>query len=119
MATTLNTPQGKGKQVVDDSEGTSSRSKKKKKDKRRRGENLVAARPKNNPPKDHFEKFLEAPCTNHEVPGKHVLKDCRLLKSFVAGTLKKRTTGAFDKSAKDPHDDDEPEWGTPRRTTSS
>jgi hypothetical protein len=39
------------------------------------------AHPKNNPPKDHFEKLLEAPCTNHEVPVKHALKDYRLLKS--------------------------------------
>jgi hypothetical protein len=54
----LNTSQGKGKQVMDDSEGPSSRfKKKKKKDKHRRDDNLVAAvehkatRPKNNPPR--------------------------------------------------------------------
>jgi hypothetical protein len=54
VAVTLNTPQGKGKQVVDHGEGTSSRFKKlKKSDKRRRDENLVAVverkvtRPKN------------------------------------------------------------------------
>jgi hypothetical protein len=41
---TLNTPQGKGKQVMDHGEGTSSRFKKKKKnDKRRRDDNFVAA----------------------------------------------------------------------------
>jgi hypothetical protein len=45
VAATLNTPQGKGKQVVDHGEGMSSRFKikKKKNDKRRRDDNLVAA----------------------------------------------------------------------------
>jgi hypothetical protein len=45
VAATLNTPQGKGKQVVDQGEGTSSRFKKKKKknDKHRRDDNFVAA----------------------------------------------------------------------------
>jgi hypothetical protein len=58
VAVTLNTPQGKGKQVVDHGERTSSRFKKlKKRDKRRRDENLVAVvertvtRPKNSPAK--------------------------------------------------------------------
>jgi hypothetical protein len=102
---TLNTPQGKGKQVVDHGKGTSSRFKKKKKkknDKRCREDNLVAAveskvsRPKGNPTKpapskDHFEKLLDAPCLHHEVPVKHSLKDCRLIKNYVNGTLKPRT----------------------------
>jgi hypothetical protein len=69
----LNTPQGKGKQVVDHGEGTSTRFKKKKKnDECRRDDNLVAAverkasRPKGNPTKpasskDHFERLLDAP----------------------------------------------------------
>jgi hypothetical protein len=58
VAATLNTPQGKGKQVADHGEGTSSRFKKKKKkkknDKRRRDDNFVAvverkaSRPKGN-----------------------------------------------------------------------
>jgi hypothetical protein len=58
VAATLNTPQGKGKQVVDHGEGTSSCFKKKKKnDKRRRDDNFVAAvgrkasRTKGNPAK--------------------------------------------------------------------
>jgi hypothetical protein len=88
VAATLNTPHGKGKQVVDHGEGTSSRFKKKKKknDKRRHDDNLVAAverkasRPKGNPsklslPKDHFEKLLDASCPHHEVPVKHTLKE--------------------------------------------
>jgi hypothetical protein len=57
---TLNTPQGKRKQVVDHGEGTSSRFKKKKKnDKRRRDGHFVAAverkasRPKDNQGKPH------------------------------------------------------------------
>jgi hypothetical protein len=87
VATTLNTPQGKGKQVVDHSEGTSSRFKKKKKnDKRCRDDNFVAAverkasRPKGNPTKptpsrDHFERLLDALCPHHKVPVKHTLKE--------------------------------------------
>jgi hypothetical protein len=44
VAATLNTPQSKGKQVVDHGEGTSSRfkQKKKKNDNRRRDDNFVA-----------------------------------------------------------------------------
>jgi hypothetical protein len=103
VAATLNTPHGKGKQVVDHGEGTSSRFKKKKKnDKRRRDDNLVAAverktsRPKGNltkpaPSKDHFERHLDALCPHHEVPVRHSLKDCRLIKSYVNSTLKPRT----------------------------
>jgi hypothetical protein len=93
VATTLNTPQGKGKQVVDHTEGTSSCFKKKKKnDKCRRDDNFVAAverkssRRKGNPGKpaptrDHFEKLLDAPCPHHEVPVKHTLRECRLMKN--------------------------------------
>jgi hypothetical protein len=100
----LNTPQGKGKQVVDHGEGTSSHFKKKKKnDKSRRDANLVAAverktsRPKGNPikpmpSKDHFERLLDKPCPHHEVPVRHSLKDCRLIKNYVNDTLKSRTT---------------------------
>jgi hypothetical protein len=87
IATTLNTPQGMGKQVVDHGEATSSRFKKKKKNnKHRRDDNLVvavehkASCPKGNPTKpvpskDHFERVLDAPCPHHEVPVKHSLKD--------------------------------------------
>jgi hypothetical protein len=68
--------------VVDYGEGPSSPKKKTKNGKRRYDDNLVeaverkATRPKNNPPKDHFEKLLEAPCMNHETLVKHALKDC-------------------------------------------
>jgi hypothetical protein len=58
VVATLNTPQGKGKQVVDHGEGTSSRFKKKtKNDKRHHDDNFVAAierktsHPKGNPTK--------------------------------------------------------------------
>jgi hypothetical protein len=93
IAAMLNTPQGKGKQFMDHGEGMSSRFKKKKKnDKHRRDDNLVtaverkASRPKGNPTKlgpskDHFEKLLDTPCPHHEVPVKHSLKDCRLIKN--------------------------------------
>jgi hypothetical protein len=85
VAVMLNTPQGKGKQVIDHGEGTSSRfEKKKKNDKCRHEDNFVAAverktlRPKGNltkpaPTKDHFERLLDAPCPHHEVPVMHML----------------------------------------------
>jgi hypothetical protein len=78
---TLNTPQGKGKQVVDHGEAMSARFKKKKKknDKRRHDDNFVAAVerkascPKGNPTKpaptrEHFERLLDAPYPHHEAP---------------------------------------------------
>jgi hypothetical protein len=88
VAATLNTPQGKGKKVVEHGEGTSSRFKKKKKnDKRHRDDNFVAAVecktscPKGNPTKpaptkDHFERLLDVQCLHHEVPVKHTLREC-------------------------------------------
>jgi hypothetical protein len=100
VAVTLNTPQGKGKQVVDHGEGTSLRFKNKKKnDKRRHDDNFVeaverkASRPKGNsakpaPSRGHFEKLLDALCPHHEVPVKHTLRECRLMKNYVKGTLK-------------------------------
>jgi hypothetical protein len=102
VAATLNTPQGKRKQVVDHSERMSSRFKKKKKnDKRHRDDNFVAvverktSRPKGNlikpaPSKDHFKRLLDALCLHHEVPVKHSLRDCRLMKNYVNSTLKPR-----------------------------
>jgi hypothetical protein len=114
VAVMLNTPQGKGKQVVDHGEGTSSRfKKKKKKNKCCRDDNFVAAverktsRPKGNPTKpaptkDHFERLLDAPCPHHEVPVKHTLMECRLMKNYV--TLKTRTV-------------DQPQKGGPSPTT--
>jgi hypothetical protein len=103
VAAILNTPQGKGKQVVDHSEGTSSHFKRKKKnDKCCRDDNLVAAVerktscPKGNPTKpapskDHFERLLDVLCPHHEVPVKHTLRECRLMKNYVNDTLKPRT----------------------------
>jgi hypothetical protein len=87
---------------VDHDKGTSSRFKKQKRnDKHRRDDNLVtavelkASRPKGNPtkpapPKDRSEKLLDASCPHHEVPVKHTLKDCRLIKTYVKDTLKPR-----------------------------
>jgi hypothetical protein len=103
-------------------EGSSSRFKKKKKknDKRRHDDNLVAAverkasRPKCNPPKvglpkDHFEGLLEVSCTHHEVPVKHTLKDCRLMKNYVNGTLKPKVADPQKKAAPLPDNDDDVE----------
>jgi hypothetical protein len=118
VAATLNTPQGKGKQVAKHGEGTSSRFKKKKKnDKRRRDDNFVAAverkasRPKGNPGKpaptrDHFEKLLDAPCPHHEVPVKHTLRECRLMKNYVKSTLKPKTADQPEKQGPS-HDNDD------------
>jgi hypothetical protein len=35
------------------------------------------------PPKDHFEKYLEATCPHHSYPIKHKLKDCSMMKNFM------------------------------------
>jgi hypothetical protein len=117
VATTLNTPQGKGKQVMDHGEETSSRFRKKKNDKRRRDDNFVAAVerkascPKGNPGKpapsrDHFEKLLDAPCPHHEVPVKHTLRECQLKHNYVKGTLKTKTADQPDKQGPS-HDNDD------------
>jgi hypothetical protein len=100
VAATLNILQGKGKQVVDHGKGTSSRFKKKN-DKRRRDDNFVAeiecktSHPKGNPTKtaptkDHFERLLDTSCPHHKVPIKHTLRECRLMKNYVKGTLNPR-----------------------------
>jgi hypothetical protein len=86
-------------------------------DKHRRDDNLVAAverktsRPKGNstkpaPSKDHFERLLDAPCTHHEVLVRHSLKDCRLIKNYVNGTLKPRTADPPKKGGPPPDNDD-------------
>jgi hypothetical protein len=118
IAATLNTPQGKGKQVVDHDEGTSSRFKKKKKnDKRCRDDNFVAtverktSCPKGNPTKptpskEHFERLLDTPCLHHEVPVKHMLRECRLMRNYVNGTLEPRAA-------------DQPKKGGPSPTTTT
>jgi hypothetical protein len=118
VVASLNTPQGKGKQVVDHGEGMSSRFKKKKKnDKRCRDDNFVAAverktsRPKGNPTKptlskDRFERLLDASCPHHEVPVKHTLKECQLMKNYVNGTLKPRTADQSKKGGLSPDNDD-------------
>jgi hypothetical protein len=103
---------------VDQCEGTSSHFKKKKKnDKCRRDDNLVAAVerktscPMGNltkpaPTKDHFERPLDALCPHNEVPVKHSLKDCRLMKNYVNGTLKPRTANQPKKGGPPPDNDD-------------
>jgi hypothetical protein len=118
VAATLNTPQGKGKQVVDHGEGTSSRFRKKKKnDKRCCDDNFVAAverkalRPKGNqakpaPSRDHFEKLLDVLCPHHEVPVKHTLRECQLMKNYVKGTLKPKTADHPDKQSPSYDNDD-------------
>jgi hypothetical protein len=118
VAATLNTLLGKGKQVVDHGVGMPSRFKKKKKnDKRRHDENFVAAMehkascPKGNqakpaPSRDHFKRLLDVPCLHHEVPVKHTLRECQLMKNYVKGTLKPKTADQPDKQ--DPsHDNDD------------
>jgi hypothetical protein len=118
VAATLNTPQGKGKQVVDHTEGTPSRFKKKKKnDKCRRDDNFVAAVERKSscrkgnpgkpaPTRDHFEKLLDAPCPHHEVPVKHTLREFRLMKNYVKSTLKSKTADHPDKQGPS-HDNDD------------
>jgi hypothetical protein len=59
-----------------------------------------ASRPK------HFEKLLDAPCPHHEVPIKHTLRECRLMKNYVKSTLKPKTTDQPDKQGPS-HDNDD------------
>jgi hypothetical protein len=108
VAAMLNTPQGKGKQVVDHGEGTSLRFKKKKKnDKRRRDDNFVAAvEPALT--RENFERLLDASCPNHEVPVKHTLRECRLMKNYVKDTLKPKTADQPEKQGPSPDNDDGP-----------
>jgi hypothetical protein len=118
VAVMLNTPQGKAKQVVDHGEGMSSRFKKKKKnDKRRRMDNFVAvvehktSHPKGNPTKpaptkDHSERLFDTPCPDPEVPVKHTLGECQLIKNHVKGTLKMRMADQPQKGGPSPDNDD-------------
>jgi hypothetical protein len=122
IAATLNTPHGKGKQVVDHREGTSSHFKKKKKkkkkknDKHRHDDNFVeaveckASRPKGNPAnapsRDHFKKLLDALFLHHKVPVKHTLRECWPMKNYVKGTLKPRTADQPEKQGPS-HDNDD------------
>jgi hypothetical protein len=104
---------------VDHGEGTSScfKKKKKKNDKRLRDDNFATAVerktscPRGNPTKpaptkDHFERLLDALCPHHEVPVKHTLRECRLMKNYVNGTLKPRTANQPKKGGPSPDNDD-------------
>jgi hypothetical protein len=69
------------------------------------------SRPKGNPTKptpskDHFERFLDALFSHHEVPVKHSLRDCRLMKNYVNDTLKPRTADQPKKGGTSPDNDD-------------
>jgi hypothetical protein len=71
-----------------------------------------ASHPKGNPakpglPKDHFEKLLDAPCSHHEVPVKHTLKGCLLIKNYVNVTLKPRAVNPPKKGGPSPDNDDD------------
>ena len=62
---------------------------------------------RNNPPRDHFEKLLEAPCTHHEGLVKHALKDCNLMKKLLTETMKKAPDVAKKVAGGQNHDDQE------------
>jgi hypothetical protein len=55
---------------------------------------------------DHFEKLLDALCPHHEVPVKHTLRECWLMKNYVKGTLKPKTADQPDKQGPS-HDNDD------------
>ena len=44
------------------------------------------------PQRHHFEKQLEALCPYHEKPVKHKLRDCRLMRSFLASAPQAEAT---------------------------
>ena len=83
--------QDKGKAKCEDQdEGPSTQRDKKNKKDRRRPTNsalvIVADRAGKQPQqglRDHFDKLMESPCTNHAYPVKHLYKDCELLKRFL------------------------------------
>jgi hypothetical protein len=54
------------------------------------------------PPKDHFERLLDALCPHHEA-----LKDCHLIKNYVNDTLKPRAIDPSKKAAPPPNNDDD------------
>jgi hypothetical protein len=70
-----------------------------------------ASHPKGNPakpgpPKDHFEKHLDAPCPHHKVFVKHALKDCQLIKNYINDTLKPRAADPPKKGGPSPDNGD-------------
>jgi hypothetical protein len=70
------------------------------------------SRPKGNPtkpgpPKDHFEKLLDASCPHHEVPVKHALKYFRLIKNYVNDILKPRAANPPKKGGPSPDNYDD------------
>jgi hypothetical protein len=50
---------------------------------------------------------LDASCLHHEVPVKHALKDCRLIKNYVNDTLKPRAPDPPKKGGPSPDNDDD------------
>jgi hypothetical protein len=58
------------------------------------------------PSKDHFERLLDALCPHHEVPVRHSLKDCWLIKNYINTTLKPRTPDQPKKGEPPPDNDD-------------
>jgi hypothetical protein len=58
------------------------------------------------PSKDHFERLQDASCPHHEVPVKHSLKDCQLIKNYGNSTLKPRTEDPPKNGGTPPDNDD-------------
>jgi hypothetical protein len=55
---------------------------------------------------DHFEKLLDASCPHHEVPVKHTLRECWLMKNYIKSTLKPKMADQPDKQGPS-HDNDD------------
>jgi hypothetical protein len=49
---------------------------------------------------------LDVPCPHHEVPVKHTLRECRLMKNYIKGTLKPRAADQPKKQGPS-HDNDD------------
>jgi hypothetical protein len=78
-----------------------------------------ASRPKGNPTKpaptrDHFARLLDAPCPHHEVPVKHTLRECRLMKNYVKRTLKPKMADQPERQGPSPDNDDNAGAAFPR-----
>jgi len=91
--------EGKARRDEGADEGTSNCSTKRKNKKQRHEDSLVATADHKGGQKpvegasNHFEKMLEGPCPNHAFPIKHLLKDCGLMRKFLAGSTNKGEQG--------------------------
>ena len=62
---------------------------------------------------NHFKKMLEGPCLNHAFPIKHLLKDCGLIRKFLAGSANKGEQGKEPAPVADDAEEKDDDFPTP------